>query len=274
MKKNTEQTKIGTGLAEHASTAAFTTSRAVTSHLRKRYRTRYHGRYPYARMLFAFDLALLSLATFLVGMNVYLFTIIPAPLEGYRLDLITPSLHSAAPVALEARVTVSGNEDKRDVRLEWEFPPGTEILQSEPPIGQGSAYLGTLAPGETGSSRVVVRLFQPQGDTAFRFRVRDAEGEIAGETNRSITGSGLRFEPLVLPASVVRDALIPYRVRNYTNLPLEGITVRAVRPSAIERLTEVRISRLEPFEARILSVQPSVTSEIVLTAEMRGVDLV
>lgn len=273
-KEQRVKSRGGTGLAEHASTAALTTSRAMTSHLRKRYRTRYHGRYRYARLLFAFDLALLGLATFLVGMNVYLFTVIPAPLEGYRLDLITPSIRSAAPVALEARVTVSGNEEKRDVRLEWEFPPGTEILQSEPPIGQGSAYLGTLAPGETGSSRVVVRLFQPQGDTPFRFRVRDGEGEIAGETNRSITGSGLRFEPLVPPASVVRDAPIPYRLRNDTNLPLEGMTVRAVRPSTVERLTEVRISRLEPFEERILSVQPSATSEIILTAEMRGVDLV
>ncbi len=225
-------------------------------------------------MFFAFDLALLGLATFLVGMNVYLFTVIPAPLKGFRLDLVTPSIHSAAPVALEARVTVSGNEGKREVRIVWEFPPGTEILQSEPPIGQGNAYLGTLEPGETASSRVVVRLFQPQGDVSFRFRLRDAEGEITGETDRRITGSGLRFEPLVSPASVVRDAAVPYRLRNDTALPLEGITVRAVRPSSIERLTEVRISRLEPFEERILSVQPSATSEIVLTAEMQGRDLV
>lgn len=272
-KKEQTTKNSGTGIAEHATTAAFTTSRAVTSHLRQRYRTRYSGRYRYARVLFAFDLALLGLATFLVGMNVYLFAVIPAPLEGYRLDLVTPSIRSAAPVALEARIT-AGDRARQDVRLEWEFPPGTEILQSEPPISQGGAYLGTLAAGEVQSSRVVVRFFLPEGDVPFRFRLSDAEGEIEGHAVRRVSGSGLRFEPLVPLASVVRDAMIPYRLRNDTSLPLEGVTVRADRPSTVDGLAEVRISRLEPFEERILSVRPSVSSAVSLSAIMRGADLI
>lgn len=274
MKKQKDLTRIGTGLAEHASTAAFTTSRAVTSHVRNRYRTRYRGRYRYASALFAFDLALLGLATFLVGMNVYLFTVIPAPLEGYRLDLVTPSIRSAAPIALEARVTATGDDAKRDVRLVWELPPGTEILQAEPPIAPDGAYLGTIQAGETRSSRIVARLFVPQGDATFRFRLSDADGEIAGVADRRVVGSGLRFEPLIPLAAAWRDAPIPYRVRNDTTLPLEGVTVRAAAPSSINGLTEVRIARIEPFEERVFVVRPSVSSAIELAVETRGADVV
>ncbi|KAA0207035.1 hypothetical protein EDM68_00375 [Candidatus Uhrbacteria bacterium] len=264
----------GTGLAEHATTAAFTTSRAMTSHLRKRYRERYLGRSRHARVFFAFDLALLGLAVLLVGANLYLFTVIPAPLEGYRLDLATPAIRSAAPVALEARVSASGDEPRRDVRLEWAFPPGTEILQAEPPLAPGGAYLGTLAPGETRSSRVVVRLFQPVGDVGFGFRLRDADGEITGHATRRLAESGLRFEPLIPVASAVRGAFIPYRLRNDTALPLEGITVTAVRPSTVNDLVEVRVARLEPYEERVFAVRPSAMTAISLAAEMRGVRLV
>lgn len=246
----------------------------MTSHLRKRYRGRYRGRYRFAKSLFAFDLALLGLALLLVAANVYVFTAVPAPLQGYRLDLVAPALRSAAPVALEARVSASGDEPRRDVRLVWEFPPGTEVLQAEPPLGQGGAYLGTLAPGETRSSRVVVRLFQPAGDATFGFRLTDADGEIAGRAARRLAGSGLRFEPLIPVASVVRGALVPYRLRNDTSLPLEGITLTAARPSTIGELAEMRVSRLEPFEERVLAVRPSPSTPISLAAEMRGVRLV
>ncbi|MCR4256147.1 MAG: hypothetical protein NUW08_00380, partial [Candidatus Uhrbacteria bacterium] len=88
------------------------------------------------------------------------------------------------------------------------------------------------------------------------------------------SGSGLRFEPLVPLASVARDAMIPYRLRNDTSLPLEGVTVRARRPSTVDGLAEVRVSRLEPFEERILSVRPSASTAVSLSAAMRGADLV
>lgn len=267
--------RVGTGIAEHATTAAFTTSRAITSHMRRRYRERYHGRSPYAPVLFLFDLALLGLATFLVAVNAYLFVAVPAPLEGYRLDLLAPALSSAAPLALEARVSATGDGPRRDVRLRWTFPPGTEILQSEPPVARdGEVHLGTLAPDETLSSRVVVRLFHPQGQVRFGFVIVDADGSIEGEATRTLARSGLRFEPLVPLASVVRDSDVPYLIRNDTSMPLEGVTVAAAPPTSIDGLSELRFARLEPFEERVVSVRPSRTSPIEFLTAVRDVPLV
>src|SRR5262245_8638974 len=103
MANSPEQVHGRTGLARQASTAAFTTARTITSHARRHYHARYHGRYRFAPLVFGFDLALLAIAAILVGLNIYLYTVLPAPLDNFRLDLVTPELKTAAPVALEAR---------------------------------------------------------------------------------------------------------------------------------------------------------------------------
>jgi hypothetical protein len=275
MKKSSARSSEGkTGLASHASRVAFTASRTITSHAKHRYHERYHGRYRYAKVLFTFDLALLAVAAVLVGTNIYLFTALPAPLSGYRLDLFAPPLRSAAPIALEARVSMEGFNVRHDVRLEWDLPPGTEILQAEPPIERNGVYLGTLTSGETLSSRIIVRVFQSDGSMPFGFRLSDAEGSVTGKTERDLSGSGLVFEPLIPVLSVARDAVIPYRLRNDTSLPIENAFLTTVAPTRIDGLDELRVYRLEPFEERIISVLPSQTSEIVLRASLNGANIV
>ncbi|MCK9361584.1 hypothetical protein M0Q28_05190 [Patescibacteria group bacterium] len=260
-----------TGLAKQASTAAFTTARAVTSHVRRRYHSHYHGKYRFAPLVFGFDLTLLGLATILVGLNIYLFTVLPAPLDAFRLDLITSELRTVAPVALEARVTPVGAGPHVDVRLFWKLPAGTEILESDPPIGDdGSAYFGSIPAGQSSSSRLVVRLLTSQDVATFSFRVQDRETVVNGLSSRRISGSGLVFEPVVPLASVQRDVPVLYRIQNDTNLPIEDVRVVG-GASLINGEAALSIERLEPYEERMVAFRPSATNAVLAEAFVENV---
>ncbi|MCC6597154.1 MAG: hypothetical protein IT477_11660, partial [Rhodanobacteraceae bacterium] len=123
-----------TGLAQHGATVALTPARAVTSHLRKRYREKYHGRYKFAPLVFAFDLAVFGIAATLVAINIYLFVNVPPPTPTLGLVFSTAPIKSAAPQALEAVVEARGKDSDGPVSLRWNLPTGTEILQAEPPL--------------------------------------------------------------------------------------------------------------------------------------------
>lgn len=257
-----------TGLAKHASTAAFTSARTITSHVRRHYRARYHGKYRFAPLIFAFDLTLLGLAAILVSLNIYLFTVLPAPKDSFRLDLITPELRTAAPVALEARVTPIGVGPHEDVRLFWKLPPGTEVLESFPPMASdGSAHFGSMTAGQATSSRLVVRMLTSQPVATFSFRIQDRETTVSGIASRRFAGSGLVYEPLLPLGSVLRGAQVLYRVTNETNLPMDG--VRVLRDGE-----DFFIGTLEPFEERIIPFTPDPSATVRVEGSVAGVSVV
>ncbi|HVO32671.1 MAG TPA: hypothetical protein VMU17_02070, partial [Elusimicrobiota bacterium] len=134
MQPSSQRRKRGTGIAIHATTAAFTTARAATSHLRRRYREKYLGRYRYAWLVFGFDMSLLGLAAFLAILNIYLFSVLPAPIGDMRLVFKAPPIYTAQPIALDAQVSSAASTTRRGVSLQWLLPPGTEILEAEPPL--------------------------------------------------------------------------------------------------------------------------------------------
>ncbi len=263
-----------TGLAKQASTAAFTTARSMTSHVRRHYHRRYHGRYPFAPLVFGFDLALLAIASILVGLNIYLFTVLPAPRDAFRLDLITPELRTAAPVALEARVTPVGAGPHQDVRLFWKLPSGTEVLEAFPPLGDdGSAYFGAMTSGQSSSSRLVIRLLTPQSVATFSFRVQDRETVVNGIASRRISGSGLVFEPVLPLTSVQRDVPVLYRLKNDTNLPIENVRVVGGQ-SLVDGQPELMLERLEPYAERVVSFRPSAANVVTASAFVRNVAVI
>ncbi len=264
MAKQTPYVHGRTGLAKHASTAAFTTARAVTSHIRRRFHTHYRGKYRFAPFVFGFDLTLLGLAAMLVGLNIYLFTALPAPLDAFRLDLMSSELRTVAPVALEARVTPVGPDPREDVRLFWKLPAGAEVLEAYPPLGDdGSVYFGSMKSGQASSSRLVVRLLTSQSVATFSFRVQDRETTVNGIASRRITGSGLIFEPVLPLASVKRDVPILYRVKNNTNLPIEDV-----------RIGSDSIGRLEPSEERVISFLPTTQGPVRIQADVKGIRVI
>lgn len=250
-----------TGIAKHASTAAFTTARAVTSHVRRRYHTHYHGKYRFASVVFGFDLMLLGLAALFVGLNVYLFMVLPAPRDAFRLDFVSADLRAAAPVALEARVTAIGEGPHEDVRLFWDLPEGTRVLESNPPIDtDGGVYFGSFPVGFTSTSRLVVRMLTAEPVVSFSFRVEDRETRVSGVATRRVTGSGLVFEPVIPVGSVVQNADVLYKLSNETNLPLENV-----------RVGSVTIGRLEPYEERLMPFSPTTLGAVRVQASVEGV---
>lgn len=263
MKKRNDGRK-GTGLALHASTVSLTTARAVTSHLRKRYREKYLGRHPYPAFVFSIDLSILALAAFLVGLNIYLFAVLPAPIGDYRLDLSAAAIRTAEPLALEARVQVTASSTREAVRLAWLLPSGTEILQSDPPLSSNNeAFLGSIKPGESATSRIIVRLFQSPGAVTFEFRVHDARGVVSGRESRRIEGSGLRFEPIIPLTYLKTGSEIPYVLRNDTNLELHGVAVG-----------EQSFEALAPFEERVIVLTPDASAPVRVEASVNGVSVV
>src|SRR5688572_5788606 len=142
-------TRNATGLALHGATVALTPARAVTSHLRKRYREKYHGRYRFPSLVFAFDLIVLGIAATLVAINIVIYFAIPAPAPSLGLIFTTAPLKSAAPQALIAEVEARGSASEGQISLRWNLPAGTEVLDAEPPLNSlGEASLGSLKPGE------------------------------------------------------------------------------------------------------------------------------
>jgi len=273
--QNTQATKHrGTGLAIHAATAAFTPARAATSHLRKRYRTHYAGRYRYARVVFGFDLSLLGLAVFLAALNIYLFTALPSPIGDLRLVFRAPAIHTAEPLALEGVVSSASSSTRENVRVKWTLQPGTEILEAEPPLNaSGEAFLGNLKPGEQGDSKLVVRLFTP-GDTArFDFTVSDSRGAVTGHETRQIQGSGLSFEPVLQGASLASNAPIAYRLKNTTSLVMPTVSVSALG-ATMDGSGRLDIGDLPAFGERIVFVLPDPQAPMRLGVSSKSVPLI
>lgn len=244
-----------TGLALHGATVALTPARAVTSHLRKRYHEKYHGKYRFAPLVFAFDLAVFGIAATLVAINIVIYLAVPAPAPSLGLVFSTAPIKTAAPQALVAEVEARGSDSKGQVSLRWNLPAGTEVLDAEPPLNSlGEASLGALKAGEKVSSRLIVRFFAPQGALRFGFQLIDGTSVLTGYENRNVIGSALSLEPL-FESSSLADGRIPVRLSNRSNARLESITLTGFDVTSIDAL--------DPDADRILLAEPGQVSALM-----------
>ncbi len=234
----------------HASTVALTPARALTSHLRRRYRERYCRRYRCAALLCAFDFCLVVIAVVLVGLNIWFAVLRPTFPQRYAFSFFAPSLRTAAPVTLVATIQEQGGKLHDRVRLKWDLPDGAEVLFADPSFTQGyEVSLGAIAPQETRYARVSVRLMSSAKKVRIGFRLQDEEGVLTGSETRDVIGSGLRstiVSPTMFAAGVVPNALL--RVENLTALdvPDAGRFVQDIR------FGKIKIGALRAFESKVI----------------------
>jgi len=223
-------------IALHGATVALTPARAVTSHLRKRYREKYHGQYKYAPLVFAFDLAVFGVAAVLVALNIVVYVSLPPEAPSVGLVFSAAPIKSAAPQALIAEVEARGKASNDQIILQWNLPAGTEILSADPPLNKRSeATLGKLEVGDKAASRLVVRFYAPQGSLRFGFKVQDGQNVLSGYENRQVEGSALLVKPL-FEGAALSDGRIPMRIANASDRELAGITLVGFESVAIDSL--------------------------------------
>ncbi|MCC7523085.1 hypothetical protein IT407_04810 [Candidatus Uhrbacteria bacterium] len=226
-----------TGLATHGATVAFTPARAVTSHLRRRYRKHYVPRFRFPRIVFALDLTIFLCAIFLIALQVALFVSLPPRPAPLGLTFTSGPVISASPVTLVATVSSRDGRVRENLTLEWQLPESTEILNADPVIAKdNSVYLGRLEPGQTVESRLIVRLYAPIGDANIGFRVHDIDGYLTGDAQRRIESSAIKLEPLFPGSPALRDGKIPYRVQNASDQSIDGVTMLNAEPANLETL--------------------------------------
>jgi hypothetical protein len=185
-----------------------------------------------------------------------------------------PAIETAAPLALEGVVSSASSSTRQNVRLKWTLPPGTEILEAEPPLNaSGEAYLGTLKPGEQGDSRLVVRLFAPGDSVRFDFTVSDDRGSVDGHETRPVQGSGLVFQPVVTAASAAPNEPLAYRLKNATSRTISSVSVSAVG-ATLDGSGRLDVGDLAPYEQRMVFVQPDPTASMRVGISTNNIPLV
>ncbi|MSR84935.1 hypothetical protein EXS71_00635 [Candidatus Uhrbacteria bacterium] len=265
-------------LATHSSHVALAPARALTSHLRRHYETRYRGRYPLAHIVFTIDMSLVALVLALIGVNIYLATM-PSPVSGVRLFVTAPPIQSAVPLSLEATIVSQDKDAHENLVLTWDLPPGSEILTASPALNEHrSVSLGSLPAGQTLTARVVVRLFVPPGEVRLGFRLQDMhaghEEHLTGEEIRPVVSSGLQVEPLLKPNAIASRSAIPFLIKNITNLPLEDVELMIEGGAAtFFGLTSLPLGTLEPFSSHVFLVDPRGSNLIRVRAVARGISL-
>ncbi len=253
-----------TGLALHGSMVGMTPARAVTSHLRKRYLEKYHGRYRFARAVFVFDLALLALALGLLVLDISLAVrpLLSKP-SGLDLSLRTGAMVAASVVPIEATVRATDMNAHQRVELFWHLPASVEIVRAEPPLTKDqSVVFGEVVPGTERVSRLYVRVRAiSQTDISFSFSLRQDAGlwqrTETGSDVRRVTGSALTAMAALTPQRVVPGSAIPIVVSNASELAAPAVIIRLTSkngaPSAaFSEGDEVRIGDLKPHERRML----------------------
>lgn len=252
--KQEEASKKKSSVVMHTATVAMNPARALTSHLRHRYERRYRGRYQHAPLVFGFDLFLLGIAASLVGLNIFLLLATPQPMQKVGLYFSAPPIVTATPIAFEAKVVSRDTVAHRNVSLRWDFPANTEVLSSVPTASSDhEVYLGTLAPGQTLETRIVVRLFLPPGSAKIGFRLRDDQGYLAGNAERPIMRTALRLEPLIEPARLVQGASIPFLLANDSDRALEDVRIVVNR---YDDLPVATFSSVPPLSVRTVQISP------------------
>ena len=259
------------GVAAQGIVTAFGLSRAATSHLRKGYREKYHGKYRYARFVFAFDISLFAIALFLVGTNIYLATLRPSIATDLQLVLEAPPLQTARPLALQAKLTNNGKTTRSGLHFRWNLPPGTEVLSADPPMDvNNEAFVGALAPGEDFYANIVVELYTEQPSLRLGFHVTDNAETAAGELIRPVVGSGLSMKPLIHVKRILPGALIPYEVKNETSQVMQNITLRVIGQAQLDGKQEETIDTLNSLERRIVFLDPQSSRDAKIAISING----
>jgi hypothetical protein len=157
----------------------------------------------------------------------------------------------------------------------WDLPPGTEILQSDPPLSdEREAFLGKIEPGKSVSSRLVVRLFRSPGSVRFGFKLSDDRGSVTGAETRRIDGSGLVFKPLFDVSAIPKDGEIAYLLQNQTNMILDAVNVRAVSGGSFEEGRSITVGSMQPYSERVFIFKPDAASAILYEASAQNTVLV
>ena len=224
-----------TGLARHASTVAFTTARALSSHLRAWFHHRYAPRYRSAGLVFGFDLFLLGVAAGLLILTAFLFVPILRPANaGIALDFHTPNVirgSDAMPVELRLRAT--DGKSHEDVVLRLKLPDWVEVLSADPSIVKNSIRIGVLRPHDEKIAHLVFRIRAPKGTTvSFGFEISQPgflgiPSIVSGQEKRTVTESALTIKRAVDDAhAIVPHASIPLVIENSGSIVIKLALVR------------------------------------------------
>ncbi|MEK7655953.1 MAG: hypothetical protein AAB386_04740 [Patescibacteria group bacterium] len=258
------------GLAIHAVQAALAPSRVLTSHLREWFSRRYHRQYRFSRLVFAFDLSLLAIATMLVVLDVSLF-LFPFSQKQIGIDLVLRAspLISETRIPIEVVLRATDGVSHENVSIVWNLPPWVEIVSSEPPLSSGRvATIGTVTPtGESVSRIIAVIRAASETDVPFTFRIQEGAGfqgrSFTGSESRPIVKSALTAVPAMAIQAVEPNGTIPFLVKNNGTVSSPAVVLRLTASSGASRSSlgqgnEIRFGEIPPGEERVayLTVVP------------------
>ncbi len=232
-----EQNHFSTGLARYASTAAFTTARSISSHLRAWFHNTYKPQYRFAGIVFWFDVFLLGVAVALLILNAFfLVTILrPSPV-GITLDFRTPStIHGSDATPIEATLHVTDGKAHEGIVLRVKFPDWVEILSSEPRFVKQAIQIGALRPGDEKVARFIVRIRAAKGTKVpFGFEISQPgffgiPSIVSGRETRTVDFEALSIAPAVDAIAIASGGSVPYVVTNVGSVSIPLVTVRLVQ---------------------------------------------
>lgn len=257
-----------TGLAKHGSTVSLAPARAVSSHARRLYKSRYAGRYRYARLIFAFDLLLLGIVAILVVFNLnLLYRSYMARPAGLGLMLEAPQVTASDILPVQLTVKSADGKTHAGVRLHWHLPAWVEIVEAYPRLAaDNSLDLGTLKPGLEARSRLMVRVHGKVGEKVpFGFTVTQYDPFLlalsySGSDDRLIEKAALTVRALVTDADYRGGASVPLVVENGGRSIVQSVTLRLASKdgapgAALGKDGNFSIGDLQPGEKRVVYVE-------------------
>ncbi len=262
--------KTRSGLVIHAVQAALAPSRMMTSHLREWFSRRYHRQYRFSRLVFAFDLSLLAIATLLVVLDTFLvFFPFRERTTGIDLTLRASPLISETQVPIEVILRATDGAAHENVSIAWNLPPWVEIISSEPPLSSGRvASLGTVSPSEERVSRIIAVIrAASETNVPFAFKLQEGAGfqgrSFTGTESRPVVKSALTAEPAMAIQAVEPNGTIPFLVKNNGTVSSPAVVLRLTSASGASRSPfgqggEMRLGEIAPGEERVayLTVVP------------------
>ncbi|MBI5655035.1 hypothetical protein HZC53_05295 [Candidatus Uhrbacteria bacterium] len=257
-----------TGLVKHGSVVSLAPARALSSHARRVYREKYQNAYKYPRWIFAFDTLLVGIAAILLAFNLSVF------LESYKraesgldLELKAPPLIAADETPLELDVRSTDGKRHDGVSLKWELPPWVEIIEAVPKMdADGFVDLGSIRPGETKSSRLLVRIRARAGTKAqIGFVLSQYDPlffalDYPGSETRLVERSALNSSAVLSQANYPSEASVPVVVRNDGRLIARAVSLRLTKhegaPDAGFGTTDsFSIGDMAPGERRLIYIK-------------------
>lgn len=251
------------GLAIHAVQAALAPSRVLTSHLREWFSRRYRRQYKFSRLVFAFDLSLLAIATLLVVLDISLF-LFPFSQKQMGIDLVLRAspLISETQVPIEVVLRATDGVSHENVSVAWNLPPWVEIVSAEPPLSSGRvATIGTVSPSEERKSRIIA-VFRAASETdiPFTFKVQEGAGfrgkSFTGSESRPIVKSALTATPAMAIRAVEPNGTIPFLIKNNGTVAAPAVVLRLMAADGASRSSmgqgnEIRFGAIGPGEERV-----------------------